>query len=254
MDKRRKPIGVFDSGLGGLTVVKEIIKLLPNENIIYLGDTARVPYGTRSKEIIKKFSEENVNFLLKKNVKCIVIACHTSSAVAGNYLKKKFKNIPIFDVVNPVLENLRESKKKIGIIGTRATINSGVYFKLNKVIQVPCPLFVPFIEEGEIRGKLMESIVNKYLDKLKVDVLVLACTHYPIIDGIIKKVLPNTDLINPGKLIARELKDYLFQKKLTNNQKIYGRRNFYVTDLNERFIKTAQMFLERRIKILCVKN
>src|SRR3989304_120022 len=115
MDKR--PIGVFDSGLGGLTVVKEIIKLLPYENIIYLGDTARVPYGTRGVETIRKFSEENVKFLLKKNVKCIVIACHTSSAVAGKFLKDEFKKIPIFDVVSSVLNGLDDYKGKIGIIG-----------------------------------------------------------------------------------------------------------------------------------------
>ena len=155
MDNKNKAIGVFDSGLGGLTVVKEIIKLLSHENIVYLRDTARVPYGTRSNEIIKKFSEENVTFLLKRNVKCIVIACHTSSAVAGNFLKKKFSNIPIFDVVSPVLEKLKQSKEKIGVIGTRATVNSRIYSKLNKVVQIPCPLFVPFIEEGETKSKFM---------------------------------------------------------------------------------------------------
>ena len=254
MDKKNQPIGVFDSGLGGLTVVKEIIKLLPNENIIYLGDTARVPYGTRSNEIIKKFSEEDVIFLLRKKVKCIVIACHTSSAVSGNYLKKKFSNIPIFNVVSPVLEKLKQSKEKIGVIGTRATINSGVYSKLNKATQIPCPLFVPFIEEGEIKGKLIESLVIKYIGKLKVEILVLACTHYPIIKDIIKKVLPNTKLINPGILVAEKLKGYLSENNLLNNQKSFGLRNYYVTDLNERFIKVAKMFLGEKIKITCVRN
>lgn len=261
MDKRDKPIGVFDSGLGGLTVVKEIIKLLPNEDIVYLGDTARVPYGTRSNEIIKKFSEENVTFLLKRNVKCIVIACHTSSAVAGNFLKKKFSNIPIFDVVTPVLENLKESKNlpagrqgKIGVIGTRATVNSGVYSNLNKIVQISCPLFVPFIEEGEVKGKLIESLVEKYLGKLKVDTLVLGCTHYPIIKNIIKKVLPSTKLINPGVLVAEKLKNFLVKNNLVNNSKRVGKKDFYVTDLNERFIKVADMFLGEKIKITCIKN
>lgn len=254
MDKRDKPIGVFDSGLGGLTVVKEIIRLLPNEDIVYLGDTARVPYGTRSNEIIKKFSEENINFLLQKKVKCIVIACHTSSAVAGIYLKKKFSNMPIFDVVSPVLENLNKSKNKIGVIGTRATVNSGVYSKLNKVVQVPCPLFVPFIEEGEVKGKLIESLVEKYLGKLKVETLVLGCTHYPIIKNIIKKVLPSTKLINPGVLVAKKLRNFLIKNNLTNNSKKVGNKDFYVTDLNQRFVKVAEMFLGEKIKITCVKN
>ena len=254
MDRENKPIGVFDSGLGGLTVVKEIIKLLPNENIVYFGDTARVPYGTRSNEIIKKFSEEDVKFLLSKKVKCIAIACHTSSAVAGNYLTRKFPNIPIFDVVSPVLESLKASKNlpagrqgRIGVIGTRATIGSGVYSKLNKVVQVPCPLFVPFIEEGEVKGKLIESLVKKCVGTLKVDTLVLACTHYPIIKDVIKGVLPNTELINPGILIAEKLKKYLIKNNLVNDQKTIAKQNYYVTDLNERFIKVANMFLGENI-------
>jgi len=256
-----RAIGVFDSGLGGLTVVKEIIRLLPHEDIVYLGDTARVPYGTRSNEIIKKFSKENCDFLVKKNVKCIVIACHTSSAVAGNFLKRKFFNIPIFDVVTPVLESLKESKNlpagrqgKIGVIGTRATINSGIYSKLNKVVQVPCPLFVPFIEEGETKGKLIESLVKKYIGNLKVDTLVLGCTHYPIIASVISKVLPNVKLINPGVLVADDLKNFLIKNGLVTNSKKVGKKDFYVTDLNERFIKVAEMFLGEKIKITCVKN
>ncbi len=246
-DKRNNAIGVFDSGLGGLTVVKEIIKLLPNENIVYFGDTARVPYGGRSNEIIKKFSEENVNFLLKKNVKCIVIACHTSSSVAGSYLKKKFSTIPIFDVVSPVLESLKESKKKIGVIGTRATVNSGVYSKLNKVIQIPCPLFVPFIEEGEIKGKLIEALVEKYIGNLKADTLVLGCTHYPIIEGVIKKVLTDIEIVNPGVLVAKKLKNFLIKNNFTNNLIKVGKKDYYVTDLNERFIKVTEMFLGNKI-------
>lgn len=254
MDKKNRPIGVFDSGLGGLTVVKEIIKLLPNEDIVYLGDTARVPYGTRSSGIIKKFSEENVNFLLKKNVKCIVIACHTSSAAAGNYLKKKFSNIPIFDVVSPVLKSLKESKKKIGVIGTRATVNSGVYSKLNEVIQIPCPLFVPFIEEGEIKGKLIERLAKKYLGDLKVETLVLACTHYPIIKNVINKVLPNVELVNPGVFVAGKLRNYLIDNGLTNNQTSNRKKDYYVTDLNERFKKVARIFLGENINVRIKKT
>lgn len=247
MNKKAWPIGIFDSGLGGLTVVKEIVKILPSEDIIYLGDTARVPYGTRSKEIIKKFSIQDVQFLLKKKVKCIVIACHTSSAVAGGFLKKKFKSVPIFDVVSPVLERLEKSKNKIGVIGTRATIGSGVYSKLNKVVQIACPLFVPFIEEGEIRGDLIKSLVKKCIENLKVKTLVLGCTHYPIIKKVIKGVLPDVDFINPGVLIAERLEDYLIKNNLLNSQEKIGERSYYVTDLNERFINIAEMFLGKNI-------
>ena len=247
MNKKTWPIGIYDSGLGGLTVVKEIIKFLPSEDIVYLGDTARVPYGTRSEEVIRKFSIQDVQFLLKKKVKCIVIACHTSSAVAGNFLKKKFSIVPIFDVVSPVLKSLEKSKNKIGVIGTRATIGSGVYSKLNKVVQMACPLFVPFIEEGEVRGKLIESLVKKYIGNLKVDTLVLACTHYPIIEKVIKKVLPNVDLVNPGVLVAEKLKGYLTKNNLLNTREKIGKRRYYVTDLNKRFIKTTEIFLGKKL-------
>ncbi len=250
MDIKNKPIGIFDSGLGGLTVVKEIIKFLPHEDIIYLGDTARVPYGTRSNEVIKKFSKEDVKFLLKKKVKCVVIACHTSSAVAGNFLKKKFKKVSIFDVVSPVLENLRGTRKRIGVIGTRATINSGVYSKLYKVVEKACTLLVPFIEEGEIKGKLIEELSKKYLkeiEKSRVEILVLGCTHYPVISNVIKKIIPKVNLINPGVLVARELKEFLLKNGMINNQMKVGNKDFYVPDLNERFVKVAEIFLKGSI-------
>lgn len=247
MNNKTWPIGIYDSGLGGLTVVKEIIKLLPSEDIIYLGDTARVPYGTRSKEVIKRFSIQDVQFLLKMKVKCIVIACHTSSAVAKDFLKKKFNKIPVFDVVSPVLGRLGKSKKKIGVIGTRATIGSGVYSILNKVVQMACPLFVPFIEEGEIKGDLIKSLVEKYIGNLKVDTLVLGCTHYPIIKDVIQNVLPDTELINPGVFVAEKLKKYLIKNNLIINKKSEGKKIYYVTDLNERFIGIAEMFLGKKL-------
>lgn len=184
--EKTKPIGVFDSGLGGLTVTKEIIKIMPNENIIYLGDTARVPYGTRSKDIVRKFSLEDANFLLKKKVKCIVIACNTSSAYAGNFLKKNIK-IPVFDVITPAVKGAVKVSKtgNIGVIGTTGTISSGAY-KV-KYLQA-CPLFVPFIEEGEINSQAIELVAKKYLSwfKGKIDTLILGCTHYPIISKTIK--------------------------------------------------------------------
>lgn len=255
-DKRNKAIGIFDSGLGGLTVVKEIIKLLPNENIIYLGDTARVPYGTRSNEAIKRFSLEDVNFLLSKDVKCVIIACHTSSSIAGNFLKKKFNKIPVFDVVDPVIEGLKNNKKRVGVIGTRATIESGAYLKLGSVVQVPCPLFVPLIEEGETSGNLITLVAEKYLREMKnkkVKILILGCTHYPLISKVIGEVFPNIRLINPATFVTSELKVFLLKNNLVNDQKRVGKKSFYVTDLNNQFRKIAKMFLGEKLKGEVVK-
>jgi glutamate racemase len=245
-----QPIGVFDSGLGGLTVVKEIEKILPNENIVYLGDTARVPYGTRSKEAVTKFSFEDAIFLLNKDVKCIVIACNTSSALAGAELKDELK-IPVFDVITPALSDAKKISKNgnIGVIGTRGTVDSGAY-------SVPflkaCPLFVPFIEEGEIDGEALELIAKEYLSgfkKEKIDTLIMGCTHYPIIKNVIKKELDDSvDLIDPGESVAKVLEDYLIKNNMQNTEEKPGERNYFVTDYTERFIKVAEMFLEHKIK------
>lgn len=245
MDKRA--IGVFDSGLGGLTVVKEIRKILPDESIIYLGDTARVPYGTRSKEAVTRFSLEDAKFLLKKNVKCIVVACNTASAFAGRILKKKIK-IPVFEVITPVLKEAKKvSKGKIGVIGTRGTITSGAY-KVD--FGVACPLLVPFIEEGEIKNEAMKIVLKNYLKPLKgkIGTLVLGCTHYPIIKPIIGKELGReVRLLNPGESVARELKDYLSKNKMLGSKKKRGRVEYYVTDLTDRFTKVAEMFLGEKV-------
>lgn len=240
------PIGIFDSGLGGLSVVKELLKKLPNENFIYLGDTARVPYGTRSKEIIKKFSLEDANFLVNKKVKCIIIACNTSSATAGKIIKSKI-NLPIFDVISPALKYANIISKNIGVIGTRATINSKAY-KVKE--SVACPLFVPFIEEGETESKALEIIAKEYLKNFKnIDALILGCTHYPIIEKLIQQIVgKNIKLINPEKIVVEEVKKYLTENKLLNNQNKLGKKKYYVTDLNDRFVKVAEMFLGQKIK------
>ena len=251
----KQPIGIFDSGLGGLTVVKEIEKILPNENIVYLGDTARVPYGTRSKEIITKFSFEDAVFLLSKNVKCIVIACNTSSALAGAELKNELK-IPIFDVVTPALKDAKEISKNgnIGIIGTRGTIDSGAY---SVPFSKACPLFVPFIEEGVIDGKALELVAKEYLSDFKkenIDTLIMGCTHYPIIKDIIKNELDdNINLIDPGESVAKVLKEYLIKNKMQNTDTKVGERNYFVTDYTERFIKVAEMFLGNKNPLKIIK-
>lgn len=250
MQASNRPIGVFDSGLGGLTVVKEILKQLPNEDIIYLGDTARVPYGTRSKETVIKFSFEDAKFLLDKNVKCIVIACNTSSALAGNELKKKLK-IPVFDVIGPALKEARKVTKngRIGVIGTRGTIGSGAY-------KVPfsqaCPLFVPFIEEGEIDGNAICLVAKKYLSSLKnknIDTLIMGCTHYPLIKNIIENEVDHhkVGIIDPGKTVAQSLSSYLLKNKLSNDGKRERVTKYFVTDITARFREVAEMFLGNRL-------
>lgn len=257
---KSSPVGVFDSGLGGLTVFRELLKVLPHENIIYLGDTARVPYGTRSAETIIKFSFEDTEFLRRRCVKCIVIACNTSSAVAGDQLKSSLK-LPVFEVISSaVKEALKTTKNnKIGVIGTRGTIGSKAYQEklLNQnpnieVIASDCPLFVPFIEEGEIKSKALKMIAKKYLEivkKGKVDTLILGCTHYPIISKIIQKEMGlKVKLIDPGKSEAKEVYNYLKEHNLLNNGTKTGTREYFVTDYTDRFIKTAEMFLSQSLK------
>lgn len=252
-----KPIGVFDSGVGGLTVVKEIKKLLPKEEIIYLGDTARVPYGTRSKETIIKFSYQNAVFLTNKNIKCLIIACNTSSVYAYNYLKKII-HIPVFDVVNPVVDNLStKSIKKIGIIATKATIRSNIYEKYFrkrnvkvKIYKKACPLFVPIIEEGEIKGDLINRVAARYLSNYKnidLNALILGCTHYPLIKGVIKKILNNNiKLVNPGYELAKNLKYYL--EKSNNLRVIKPSDRYYLTDITDSFLKISSIFLGKNLK------
>lgn len=254
-----RPIGVFDSGLGGLTVVKELSKSLPHENLIYLGDTARVPYGPRGVETIKRFSEENTKFLIKKNVKAIVIACNTSSAIAAEYLKKKYKKIPIFEVIEAASIDAANDGFRIGVIGTRGTISSNAYpekiVKLRpevKVFSKACPLFVPFIEEGEVENDAIKIIIKNYLsefNKDQISTLILGCTHYPIIKNEISRMLgKRVNLINPGESITREVLMYLESNNLLNTQKSPGDIRYFVTDLTDRFTKMAEMFLGRKIR------
>jgi len=263
MDKR--PVGIFDSGLGGLTVVKEIKKRLPNEGIIYLGDTARVPYGTRSKETVTEFSLQDAHFLTGQKVKCIVIACNTASALAFKEVKRKL-TIPVFDVVSAGAKMAVETtkNKKIGVIGTRGTIASHAYQKaIHKqnpealVCEKTCPLFVPLIEEGEIKGKVIEMLASKYLNPLKndkIDTLILGCTHYPIIEDIIQaKIGKKATLVNSGKEIAKVLSSFLKEKKLEAPKNLNPMRKYYVTDLTKRFIDIANVFLGENISGLIKK-
>jgi glutamate racemase len=268
MDNR--PIGVFDSGLGGLTVVKEIKKVLPNEKIIYLGDTARVPYGTRSKEVITKFAVEDVNYLLKKNVKCIVIACNSVSSVATKTLKDKF-DIPILDVISPTCKYIAKNTniKRVGIIGTEATIKSNAYGKtinkFNKRIQVfqnAAPLLVPLVEEGETISIFTYQIVEKYLKPLidrNVEMVVLGCTHYPVLLPIINKIVgKDIKIVDPAEYVSKSLRAYLKGENLLSNVRIEPIDFFAVTDLTEGFIKQINIFFskdrkDKLVKILLTK-
>jgi glutamate racemase len=248
-------IGVFDSGVGGLTVVKEIFKYLPNYQIIYFGDTARLPYGTKGANFVIRYSEKITKWLLSHKAKVIVVACHTSSAIASDSLKKKFKNIPIFEMMTPtVKEILKGKRKRIGIIGTPGTIKSRSYEKKLKkanknikIFSVSCPLFVPLVEEGLVKGKIAEEIVKKYLLPLKkknIDTLVLACTHYPLLKSTIKKIMGSkVKIINPAQVLAKELKDNISSAKK-------GRKHFFFfSDEPYHFEKISHLCFKKKIKI-----
>lgn len=217
-------IGVFDSGVGGLTVVKEIFKHLPGYQIIYFGDTARLPYGTKGADFVKKYSKKITQWLLDNGATVIVIACNTSSAWASDFLRKEFPNTPIFEMITPAVEqavkNSINDGKRIGIIGTPGTVRSGVYKKklseLDKTLKIfaqACPLFVPLVEEGWVKEKITKDVAKKYLDyfkKDKIDSLILGCTHYPLLKDVIASAVgKKIKIINPAEAIAKNLKEFL---------------------------------------------
>jgi glutamate racemase len=254
-----KPIGVFDSGIGGLTIVKRLAATLPNEDIIYFGDTARVPYGSKSNSTIIEYSIQDTNFLLGKNVKAVIVACNTASSIAINDLKEKF-DIPIIGMIEPGAEMaIKETKsKRIGVIGTRSTIGNQAYSKEIKrldnnikVFEKACPLFVPLAEEGWIGHKATYEIAEEYLEELhnlEIDTLVLGCTHYPILASVIQKVMGDRlTLIDSGVASAELVKKELQGKGLENDKKESGRTEFYVSDIPTTFKTVAELFLGRPI-------
>ena len=260
MQKRNCPIGVFDSGLGGLTVLKELMRQLPCEDLIYFGDTARVPYGTKSKESIIQFSKENAAILFRYGVKMIVVACNSSSSYAIEILKKKFP-VPVVGVICPGAKRAIEmtKNKKIGVIATSATINSGKYekaiYKIDskvKVFNQACPLFVPLVEEGWFEKKVTVDIASEYLSGLKrrgVDVVILGCTHYPLLKKAIQKVLgEKIILVDSAKKIAEEVKGILSNSDLIRNQNRRGKQKFLISDKPQAFNEIAKKFLGREIK------
>jgi len=255
----KQAIGIFDSGIGGLTVYKAIKENMPDEKVIYLGDTAHLPYGTKSPATIVRFSEENSRFLISKGVKIIVIACNSSSSYAVKHLQS-ILDIPVLGVIDPGSEAaVNSGGSEIGIIGTSATISSGAYEKSileknpnAKIISKECPLFVPLVEEGWIDHKVTELVIEEYLIPLKmkgVKTLVLGCTHYPVLKDIITRVLGDEIiLIDSAEVMAIRVHSilkklgWLFESSSKN-----GDDEFYVTDFPERFKRVGEIFLNKKI-------
>ncbi|MEZ5358884.1 MAG: glutamate racemase [Candidatus Zixiibacteriota bacterium] len=256
---RSKPIGVFDSGVGGLTVLAELMRLLPNEDIVYFGDMGRTPYGPRSKDIILEFTRQDVNFLQEQDVKFIVAACNTAASVALETVMEEHVT-EMLGVIEPGARAAVEATQnnKVGIIGTHATIASDAYPKaihrINKKIKVfslACPLFVPLAEEGFHDKPATFLIAEDYLQTLKdngIDTLVLGCTHYPLLKDAIQRVVgDDVKIIDSATSTAIEVKDILKQKDLTNEQSSHGQYKFYVSDVPDKFAPVAERFLGQRI-------
>ena len=252
-------IGVFDSGIGGLTVLQKIIELLPKENTIYLGDTARAPYGTKSVETVLRYSFENSEFLVEKGVKLLVVACNTSTAIALDRLRSSLE-VPVIGVIEPGATKALDvtKNKKIGVIGTEATIQSGAYTKALRakdlkveVYSRACPLFVPLVEEGWTDNAVVEMTVKVYLGSLKqsgIDTLILGCTHYPLLKKAVRKFLGDTvSLVDSAEEIAKEVGSVLKKDSLARKNG-GGSHSFFVTDAPDRFVKVGQRFLGEKVE------
>ena len=259
--KASQPIGIFDSGIGGLTVAKAITQLLPNESIIYFGDTEHMPYGGKSMEHIKGYSMQIADFLISKNVKMIVIACNSASSVAYYPLLEKYKDtIDIVSVITPVAEFIANNKfDKVGIIGTKPTIKSQAYESeiamqstTTKVASVPTPLLAPMIEEGFYNNNISQTIINSYLDHRKLrslNALVLACTHYPLIKKEVEKFYKKKiEIIDPAQLAAQKVKSILEQKKLLYKG-AKKKDQFFVSEYTDSFEKSTKLFYSQAVQI-----
>ena len=256
------PIGVFDSGVGGLTVAREIMRNLPQEKIVYFGDTARVPYGSKSKETIIRYSRQIVRFLKTQEVKAIVVACNTASALALETISEE-TDVPMIGVVEPGAKVAVETtrNKKIGLIGTRGTVKSGLYQKVIQkedpeiqVIGQPCPLFVPLVEEGWLKDEITLEVARRYLDPLlsqDIDTLILGCTHYPLLRSLLKSLVGDqVTLVNPAYETALALGRLLEDKGLLREGKEEEEfpYRFFVSDEEEYFQKFANSILPYDVK------
>lgn len=262
-DKKNAPIGVFDSGVGGLTVAREIMRQLPQERIIYFGDTARVPYGSKSKETIIRYSRQIIHFLESKGVKAIVVACNTASAFALETIQPEMK-IPVIGVVKPGAKVAAETtvNGKIGVIGTEGTIGSQIYTQTIQqhnpeavVLGKACPLFVPLVEEGWLKDPVTIEVAKRYLEffqKSDIDTLILGCTHYPLLRSTIRKIMgERVNLVNPAYETAQGLKRLLAEHQLTNEglpSTEAPMHQFYVSDAAEKFKNFANSILPCEIE------
>ena len=250
-NKKMAPIGVFDSGVGGLTVAREISRQLPYENIVYFGDTARVPYGSKSQNTIIRFSEQIIRFLRTKQVKAIVIACNTASALALDAVKDEF-DLPIIGVVIPGARAAVEATTngKVGVVGTEATVQSGMYTKVIQgmnpkieVIEKACPLFVPLVEEGFKEHIVTREIIEYYLESMRntdIDAMILGCTHYPLLRSKIREYMGDKiQIVNPAYETAMDLKRLLEEEANDETTEHHSEYSFYVSDAAEKFRKFA---------------
>lgn len=246
-------IGLFDSGIGGLTVVRELLRVAPTAPFVYLGDTARTPYGNKSFEAVSRYSLENAAFLIDKGAQIIVIACNSASAIAAEALRTAYPDIPIFEVITPAVEDaVSVTHGRVGVIGTRATIASGAYEKFLKekgvgeVVSCACPLFVPLVEEGWLEDGETKRVARRYLSSLRqaqVETLIMGCTHYPLLESIIKRYMGNrVTLINSGVSVVSRLLPHLQSMPLD------GRQSYYLTDLSTRSEEIARQWLGRSIQ------
>ena len=258
---KEQPIGIFDSGVGGLTVAHAIKQILPGESLIYFGDTAHLPYGDKSAESIRYYSGKITEFLLDHNAKVVLIACNSASASAFDALKEEFnKKTLLIDVIDPVVDYLGTRKfGKIGVIGTKRTISSGTYEKkikesspLTEVVSLATPLFVPMIEEGFIFDDISNAIIRSYLsnDTLSgVEALILGCTHYPIIRNQISKFFNfNVEVVDSARIVSLVLRDVLERNNLLNDTGMVNDQ-FYISDYTSYFEKIARMFFEGEINL-----
>ena len=264
LNNQQKTIGIFDSGLGGLTILNQLQNDFPQHKFIYCGDTAHLPYGTKSQQSIKIFSSKIVNFLISKGADIIIVACHSASSVAIEYLKNNF-NIPILGVIKPSINSAMHHTQtnSICVIGTNTTITSKTYSKqikatVNKIMvyEVSCPLFVPIVEEGLENSEISHMIAQLYLNpinSLDIDTLILGCTHYPILIKTIKRVINNQIfIINTGEAISKKLNSLLPNTDQSNNIKL--NHEYYVSDMPYRFHELASKFLKHRVKdVQCVE-
>lgn len=267
-NRKTAPVGVFDSGVGGLTVAREISRQLPDENIVYFGDTARVPYGSKSQKTIIRFSEQIIRFLKTKQVKAIVIACNTASALALDAVRDEF-HIPIMGVVIPGARAAVEATRnhKVGVVGTDATVQSGMYTKIIHemnpdiaVIEKACPLFVPLVEEGFKEHVVTQEVIEYYLESMKntdIDAMILGCTHYPLLRSKIRAYLGDRiQIVNPAYETAMDLKRLLQEQNMANDgtTEQHSRYEFYVSDAAEKFTRFANTVMPFDVPVTNVVN